>query len=240
MPLGKLETLELLSPILPSMSAWFRGAMDDYNDTLSEAQKVRQGSLQRSLWVQREALARMREDPAVVGNFRPIKLDLRESLLLEGEPGSPANVAVVLNKADRYKGVLRTSRNRHSRRANDMLDGMLNFDGMITIPVVLYWMIRRPADPTRPEVAVVGIGEQDHSGFIWTHRLWPDADEMSGGIGDGQPTLPNMPTTRVRLRRPDVAEAQPLRIGIREEEKQQQEQKKRERRGRSEGTHDLA
>lgn len=234
MRLGKIVTLNLLAPILRAAPDFVRGAMDDYNETLSDAQKVRQGAIQRSLWVQREGVARMQESPVIVGNFRPIQSDQREAVVLEGVKGSP-DVCILLNKADRFNGVLRTRRNPHSLRDYERLDGGLSFDGLMTVPVVLYWTIYKPVNPLRPVVDSVGIGEEGRKGFIWTYRLWSAADgfsdDLGGPVPDGQPDLPGMPAPQVRLRRPDAVET-PLRIGTREDDRQNKQKRDAEHDGK--------
>jgi hypothetical protein len=216
MALGKFETLNLLAPLLNPSPAWFLDGLEDYRGTVNVDRRLRQGARTRALWVQREAVHRAHADPAVVGAFVPVMLDQRECIMLQGEDGSP-NVCVLLNKATRVNGKLWTARQR-TQRHKQRRDGSVTLYGIDTIPVIIYWTLRRTADSlANPVVETVGIGEEGQAGFIWEHTIWKEGEGFTTAIVDPQPPL--LPMPEVRLRRPAAAEA-PARVGVRVEERQ--------------------
>jgi hypothetical protein len=222
MGLGKIVTLNALKPVLHRIPVWFQAAIDDYNATLSDAQKIRQGKRHVGQWVQREALAQMREDGEVVGNFCPVENAQLEGMLFEGEP---CNISLLLNKVRMYLGNIMTARTR-SLRESESLNGMLAFNGIVTHPVVAFWEMVTPYNPLCPAIKRVGIGEEWGFGFGWAHTLWTNEGGMNAGVfDDGQPPLIPMP--EVRLRKPDPNRDQTRRVGTKEEERQQQEKKRK-------------
>ncbi len=227
MTLGKLVVLDSLRPMLPAMPLWFLKAMDEFNRTFTDQQKVNAGPSVRAFFVQRMALAQMRVDPAVVGNFRPIEDDQLEALVLSGET---VNLSVLLKKANRFQGVLRTA-NQDSDRQIERRCGELLFEDMTTIPVVLFYQLRQPVDPLHPVVERVGLGEETLAGMDWSHTLWTEAGGASEVVVDGQPNLPLIPAPQVRLRKPAVA-AKPNRVGTATGERKEAAGGKQHRRGR--------
>jgi hypothetical protein len=210
MLLGKIETLAHLQPLLEIMPSWPLEAMDEYNDRHDDTDKVDLGAIHRALYVQKKSLARMRRHPAVVGAFRPVEDDQLEALILEGEP---QNISVLLKKARTdHRGRIVTSNSPTDRQRKRLLGDLL-FGTDRSIPVVLFYLLREPADLLSPVIDRVCIGEERPWGMDWYHTLWSREDGMSGVVVDGQPNLPFMPETQVRLRRPDADTASPARIG---------------------------
>lgn len=231
MGLGKIIVLDLLSPVLPRIPEWVFAAMEDYQTTLSDAQKIRQGRRCLAQWVNRESLAQMAEDPVVTGSFCPVESAQLEGMLFEGEEGS-CNLSLLLNKAQRFRGHLRTARTRSVREFESLNGGTLSFKGMQTYPVQAFWELQLPRNPLRPVVSRVGIGEEFGFGFEWTHTIWDSEEGYHGGMVEVQPPL--LPEPTIRLRRPAAQKDQTRRVGTKadQERVQREEQKKREERNR--------
>lgn len=215
MGIGKRQAVDLLEPLLSRISSWFLDGLDEFNRTFSDAQKFEQGKRMRAQFVQRAVLARMRRDPAVVGNYVPRELNQLESLVLDAEEGCKYSVSVLFNLARRRpNGRLGTRPTGRNLRQTNRRGGCLEFCGIETIPIVAYWMPRDPDNILKPEVGVVGIAEEVKSGFEWTHTIYRADGKVAGDVVDAQTFL--LPMTEVRLRRP-VAEQPATRVGVRPE-----------------------
>ena len=210
----KAETVTLLGPVLPSMPQWWQSPLTQYKDKHDDDDKLKLGPTHRALYLQKMALAQMRGDPSVTGNFYPVELGQLEFLLLEGDP----NLSVLFKKVDRdIYGRLR-SWNISTGQQQDRRDGHLDIQGIATIPIVCFYILQRPIDQLNPSFERICIGLETRAGFSWVHTLWSAAEGISKTLVHPQMMLLGEPI--VKLRKPKAAELPS--IGVRKEQQRKQ------------------
>ncbi len=185
--------------------------------------KLELGSLHRAVYIQKKALARMRRDPCVSGNFRPIELGQLEFLLLEGDA---VNVSVLLKKADRDGWGRLRSWNQMSLQQIKRRQGQLNFEGFRTIPLVCFYMLHQPVQYLEPSIDRIGLGLETRAGFLWSHTIWTDEDGFSETLV--HPQMPLLDIPKIKLRRPDTIKEAGVKVGTRQERIKREQDAKRD------------
>lgn len=190
----KGEVVELLGPLLSVAPGFWLDSMAEFNREHTDEMKMKLGPRHRAEYVRDMALYRARSSDAIATNYVPIVDDQLEALVLDGS----TPISVLFNKVSRFKGMLRSGTQNGDRRS-----GQLILDGILTIPLVCFYMLERPMNRLRPAIERIGIGLESPAGFDWIHMLWTAEGGLSSDVV--MPQLPLIPAASIKLRKPDEA-----------------------------------